>query len=430
MAGLALDFAQVTPLPMTAVTCLACFLRQIPGIRQRVAFLFPASVSVLAMGLCGQWDPSPILPLFLGGLLGRFLPNREVQTHRRGEIGVAQVRLEMASTVFSQIQQLLLECTAPSIDEKALVLRAADRACSSCPCRKSCKERAAAAELSPQLLHHPLLETQDLGIACRKEQRLIQELRHAQEQLRTIRSAREQQAEYRQALLQQYQFLSAYTQDLSDDLGKRMKSAIPRYKPQISLCANHREGDNGDCCQYFDGPGCRYYVVLCDGMGTGIGAVHEGNLASQLLKKLLLAGFPGEYALRTLNSLCALRGSAAAVTVDLVELQLDTGKVLLYKWGAASSYLFTRTGAEKIGTAGPPPGLFVASARETVERLSLRRGETLVLCSDGVDGEEVLHCCLDPEEPVGELSARVLKSGTLHSADDATVAVVRLVPVP
>ena len=430
LAGLALDFAQVTPVPMTAVTCLACFLRQIPGVRKRVAFVFPTAVYLLTLGLCGQWDLMPVAPLVLGGFLGRFLPNTEVQTHRRGEIGVAQVRLEMASTVFSQMQGLLLESISPPIDEEALILRAADRACSSCPCRKTCKEQTSAARLSPQLLHRPLPEIQDLGISCRKEHRLVQELRHAQEQLRTLRAAREQQSEYRQALLQQYQFLAEYAQDLSDELGKRVRSAVPRYKPQISLCANHRESDNGDRCQHFQGPGCRYYVVLCDGMGTGIGAMHEGNIATTLLKKLLLAGFPGEYALRSLNSLCALRGSAGAVTVDLAELQLDTGKVLLYKWGAAGSYLLSRAGAEKIGTAGPPPGLFVASARETVERLSLRRGETLVLCSDGLDGEEVLRCCLDPEEPVGELAARILRSGALHSADDATVAVARLVPGP
>ena len=149
---------------------------------------------------------------------------------------------------------------------------------------------------------------------------------------------------------------------------------------------------------------------------------------AELLKKLLTAGFPAEYALRTLNSLCALRGLAGAVTVDLAQLQLDTGKVMLYKWGAAPSYLLTADGSEKIGTAGPPPGLSVTDARETVERLSLRRGETLVLCSDGAHGEDALRCWYDPHESPGELAARILESGALAGGDDATVAIVRLKP--
>jgi stage II sporulation protein E len=164
-------------------------------------------------------------------------------------------------------------------------------------------------------------------------------------------------------------------------------------------------------------------------MGTGIGAVEEGLRAGRLLKRLLCAGYPAEYALRSLNSLCALRSRAGAVTVDLAELQLDSGKVSLYKWGAAPSWVLRRTGPEKIGTATPPPGLSVSEGRETVERLSLRRGEVLVLLSDGVGGEDALHgCVLSAAVPLGELAAEILESGAPDTGDDATVAVVRLCP--
>ena len=427
LAGLALDLSQVTPVPMTAVACLVCFLRQIPGLRKGTRLLMPALVYPMVMALCGHWDIMPLPALAVGGLLGSLWKEQAPTGHRRGETGIAQVRLELTAGVFSQMQQLLLEAELPPVDEKALVYRAAERACGGCPCRKSCKEREFAAQLPAAVLHRPLLDIHDLGIVCRKEGRLLQEMHRAQEQLRAIRGGREQQKEYRSALIQQYQFLREYLQDLSDELGKRSRSAIPRFKPQISICANRQEADNGDRFQSFSGPGCRHYVLLCDGMGTGIGAIDEGSNAAALLKKLLCAGFPPEYALRTLNSLCALRGLAGAITVDLAQLQLDTGKVQLYKWGAAASYLLRPTGAEKIGTAAPPPGLSVTEARETVERLSLRRGETLVMCSDGVRGEEVLHdwyCA--PDEPPGELAARILKLGAVSGGDDATVAVVRL----
>ena len=431
LAGLALDLAQISTVPLTAVTCLTYFLRLIPRIQNRIVFASPGPVYLLVMGLCGKWDLLPLPALVLGGLAGALLPGPQRISHRRGETGIAQVRLEMVAGVFSQAQQLLVEAVPAPVDEAALMLRAAERACGSCPCRKSCRSREEAGKMPTALLHRPLLDGHDLPLSCRKEGRLLQELHRTQEQLRTIHADRERQKEYRCALIQQYQFLSEYLQDLSDELGKRAASAFPRYRPEVFFRGNRKEQDNGDRCLCFAGTGCRYYVLLCDGMGTGIGAVEEGKSAAALLKKLLLAGYPGEYALRSLNSLCALRGAAGAATVDLAELQLDTGKALLYKWGAAPSYLLSRTGAEKIGTAGPPPGLSVNESRETVERLSLRRGETLVLLSDGAGGEDALRCAF-PEsgESLEELADRILESGNADRTDDATVAVVRLTPDP
>ena len=69
----------------------------------------------------------------------------------------------------------------------------------------------------------------------------------------------------------------------------------------------------------------------------------------------------------------------------------------------------------------------MADGRETVERLSLRRGEMLVLLSDGAGGEDVLRSLLEYTHlPPGELAARLLERSEAERSDDATVAVVRL----
>jgi len=168
-------------------------------------------------------------------------------------------------------------------------------------------------------------------------------------------------------------------------------------------------------------------VILCDGMGTGDGAVREAKDAQKLLQRLLVAGFPAQYALRSLNSLCALRSRAGAVTVDLLELQLETGRGQLYKWGAVPSYTISTLGAEKIGTSGPPPGLSVADVGDEAYPVSLRRGETLVLVSDGVGEEEALHCCLNMEGlSPEELARSLLTCSQFGGEDDATVVLVRL----
>ena len=427
LAGLALDLAQITPVPMTAVMTLSFLVRMLPRQNKLLQRLAPACLYFAVMGLCGKWDLLPLPGLLAGGIIGGFLPAPGKVAHRRGETGAAQVKLEMVSSVLARTEQLLLEAPVVPVDEEALVARAAERACGGCPCRKSCKDSRRIAQLPPFVLQKPLLTPEELPIVCRKSGRFLAELHRSQEQLRSIRADRERQREYRAAVIQQYQFLSAYLQELSDQLSRRQDGSEACYEPRVQFYGNRPESENGDRCMRFAGTMCRYYVLLCDGMGTGLGAVQEGRTAAALLRRLLSVGYPAEYALRSLNSLCALRDRAGAVSVDLAELQLDSGKVTVYKWGGAPSYIVSKVSADKIGTAGPPPGLSVTDCQEESHRLTLRRGETLVLVSDGIGEEEALRCCMDGVGlPPGELAARLLSCGCAGGEDDATVVTIQL----
>ena len=427
LAGLALDLSQVTPTPMTGILCLAYLCRMIPWGKRWIPYAAPATVYIVVMNLGGYTDLFPALGLALGGAGAVFLPPKPELHHRRGETGTAQVRLELMAGVLAQTQQILVEAPGIPVDEEAVLARAQERACGGCPCRKTCRERLTS--LPQQLLHRPLMDTASLPLSCKKPGRLILELRRGQEQLRAIKADRDRQAEYRAALVQQYQFLSLFMQQLADQLPRRGESLRRQYHAEIAVESSSREMANGDRCIWFAGTQCRYYVLLCDGMGTGLGAAQEGQSAASLLRQMLSAGFPAEHALRSINSLLALRGRAAAVTIDLVELRLDSGRAALYKWGAAPSLLICDGSAEKIGTAGPPPGLSVTDGRETVERLSLRRGEVLVLLSDGVDGEVVQReTSLHGQRPLERLAAEILELGAKGADDDATVAVIRLSP--
>ncbi len=426
LAGFALDLGGLTPIPMTGVLCMIYLLRLVPGLSDRLLRLSPGFIFLLVAGLTGKWDPMPLPALVLGGLLGKFLPGQPRLSTRRGPTGTAQVRLELAASVLGATQTLLLETQDPPIDEQALLRRCAERACGSCPNRRGCRERELLAALPPERLHGVMLTSLDLGFSCRKNGRVLQELQRTQEQLRSMTAARKHRQEHRRALIQQYGFLCRYLQELSDSLGRREPAPKLRFRVRVSVYANRPREDNGDRCCWFPGTEANYYVLLCDGMGTGLGAVDAGTAAAGHLRQLLAAGFPAEHALASLNSLLALGDRAGSATVDLVKIRLDTGRCTLYKWGAAPSVLKTAAGAEKIGTAGPPPGITLEGARESATRLSLGQGQTLVLLSDGVRGEEFRSLCLrEPEASPGELAQRLLEQE--RKADDATVAVIRLV---
>lgn len=427
LAGLALDLAGITPVPMTAVTALAYLVRLLPRYAGALSRLAPMSACVLVMYATGTWDLLPLPGLLLGGLVARFLPRTGNATHRRGETGVAQVRLEVVAGVLAQTEQLLLEIRPVPVDEEALVCRAAEQACAGCPCRNNCPDSRRIRQLPGPILQKPLVSQEELPIVCRKSGRFLAQLHRSQEQLRSIRADRERQREYREAVIQQYRFLSEYLQELADGLTRRADTLHSAYRPRVAVCGNRPEADNGDRCLCFPGTLCRYYVLLCDGMGTGLGAVREGKTAGALLKRLLGAGFPAEHALRSLNSLCALRERAGAVTVDLAELDLSSGRVKLYKWGAAASYLVSDTVTRKLGAVSAPPGLGV-DQQELTHRLTLRRGEVLVLVSDGIEEQTAQASCRQSQgQPPQELARQLLEAVHAGGQDDATVMAVDLV---
>ena len=230
------------------------------------------------------------------------------------------------------------------------------------------------------------------------------------------------------ALVQQYGFLADTLQELSDHLPDRAPRGMPRYRVQVSARSRGRQIADGDRVSAFPGVGCRYYVLLCDGMGTGLGAAEESRQATELVKQMLTAGMAPGAALGSVNSQLTLMDRGGAVTVDLAELRLDTGRVWLYKWGAGPSWLLRRRRLILLGSSGPPPGLGVTAGRESVSRTGLSPGDSLVMLSDGVDTANAsawpdLAKNADP----GELAAQILASAG-NGGDDATAVVIRLLP--
>ena len=130
-----------------------------------------------------------------------------------------------------------------------------------------------------------------------------------------------------------------------------------------------------------------------------------------------------------LNGVYILRGDGGFSTVDLLQISLVTGEGFLHKWGAAPSYLRQAHRLVKLGAPTPPPGLGVdGRGRGECLRVSMGRGEMLVLVSDGVAPEETERWIRGYKgRSPRELASGILGCGG-ETGDDRTAAVLCLRP--
>lgn len=403
---------------LAAAACLSFYLQRLIR-REPWRRVFSPGLACGALCLLERrFDPGLLLFTALGGAVGAIVPWHAAASARRSRVGAAQVRLEQAARVLNRFQRQLLEYVAPPPDIPAMAEQLRQKTCAVCSARTGCVEQ--------NRMNQELLQG-EAEFVCRKQGLAMAELRRSREQLRRIRASRAKQEEYRMALVQQYGFLSDMMHDLSDRLPEGENRAGVQYRVKVSTRSRGKEIADGDRVSAFPGVGCRYYVTLCDGMGTGLGASEQSDRASELIRQMLTAGMAPGAVLGSVNSQLALMDRGGAVTVDLAEVRADTGRVWLYKWGAGPSWLLKKRRYVQVGSSGPPPGLGVSAGRENVQSMYLGGGDTLVMASDGVSPQNIDRWAAAAQdmEP-GALAERILQEAG-SKEDDATVVVIRLV---
>ena len=198
----------------------------------------------------------------------------------------------------------------------------------------------------------------------------------------------------------------------------------------------HGQTVSGDALdQFCDGAG-RAQMLLCDGMGTGRAAAVDGRMAAKLTAQLLRAGFAAESAARLVNVALGLKNAEqeSGATLDLLTVDLYTGRAGLFKAGAAPSFLVRGGVPRMLEGASLPMGVLDSLVGRSTT-FALDAGDWVVLVSDGAlaDGTEWLmqqlqlcarlgHSPAQAAETLAEAAAR--RAG--EKQDDITVAVLAL----
>lgn len=350
----------------------------------------------------------------------------------------ADPRLALASGLLEQLSQCMTASRTdrPDPETNTVFDQAADRVCRHCSQWEQCWETEidqtceALNRAAPAMMARGKFLRGDLPPAfterCRHMEGFLTAVNRELEDLSCRRQYRSRIRESRAVLAQQYDVLSAALAKPRPD-----GPASLRFQPELGFRSLSRqaEGLSGDRGASFR-VGKWFYLLLCDGMGTGPAANAEAGAAIGILRTLLQSGIQPREALTLLNGVYILRDDGGFATVDLLQADLTTGEGELFKWGGAPSYLKRKGKVEKIGTASPPPGVGVGEEyRPEGARLSLAKGELLVLVSDGAGGEVAERFI----RQYGGLSPKELASGVVSCSraqgeDDRTAAVLALRP--
>ncbi len=228
---------------------------------------------------------------------------------------------------------------------------------------------------------------------------------------------------------------------LRDADSQRGRAHLTQKEPLMAVAGvagADRAGQSmsGDAGVWFKDDAGRLNFLLCDGMGSGPAAREDSENALRLLEKFLRAGLPPEEALTTVGEALALRGEEEGgfTTVDLLQIDLFSGKSAVYKLGAAPTYLRRGGAVERLSGESLPAGVAAgALSAPDAFPLSLDAGDCVLLVSDGVTtGKDDrwlrnLLGAFDGLSPQA-LAAQVLQESGLRSGsgDDRTVIAIKL----
>ena len=196
--------------------------------------------------------------------------------------------------------------------------------------------------------------------------------------------------------------------------------------------------ENGDVvrmCRLRDG---RFLIAVSDGMGHGAQARRESGQTVAMLHLCLDAGYLREQALTVVNGmmLSATQGERFA-TVDLMTVDLRSGRMTLDKLGAANSYWLHNGALTCMQGDALPLGILEKVESRACE-CQLEDGDAIVLMTDGVEdafaSPEALEAAIQAAlktssaQEAADLLLEAADSAAGHIVrDDQTAVVLRLV---
>ncbi len=177
---------------------------------------------------------------------------------------------------------------------------------------------------------------------------------------------------------------------LSNENGKTIMSLSSRRTLSVECGAARSSAKTGERCGdsicSFENDGDLFYLVICDGMGHGEEAAFVSNAALSFITRMLRARMSVDSTVELLGAWLRADRQEMSVSIDILELDLTSGRASLYKSGAATTYLCRDGRITPIDSPGLPVGIMKQTVAHKTE-LVLRAGDRVLMGSDGIDPE-------------------------------------------
>ena len=220
--------------------------------------------------------------------------------------------------------------------------------------------------------------------------------------------------------------------------GEKDKMLFLWEKTEIDVKCEYFQisADSGDICgdcfdAFYDGRGS-FVAALSDGMGTGSRAAVDSTLSISLLSRLILAGFSFPCAMKLVNSALLIKSREESLaTLDILKLDLYTGKSKIYKAGATVSLIKRKGKVSEIKRSAMPVGILREAEFRSLSG-TLYKGDVIILMSDGAadialkEIKEELQKT-DKIDGLSEKLCTVAKSKSIDKSDDITVACIKII---
>ena len=191
---------------------------------------------------------------------------------------------------------------------------------------------------------------------------------------------------------------------------------------------------SGDSMEAFAVDEERVALIISDGMGKGQEAAEESKMVVSTLSWLLRAGFDVDLAMKTINGiLMSENQDERFATVDLALIDRAKGRAKIYKMGAATTFIRHDGRVSMLKRQALPAGITSGLDLEYID-ISLKRGDLLVMVSDGVtDCDRKDYNCdwlrsrlleigsRDPETIAELIVNKAAEKYGIHERDDLSV---------
>ncbi len=169
--------------------------------------------------------------------------------------------------------------------------------------------------------------------------------------------------------------------------GSRIRVTLtepPRYTVERGVAQHTCVGETlcGDAVQTAD-LGVGALTVVSDGMGCGGRAAVDSAMAAGITARLWQADFAPDAILQTVNAALLVKSREESLaTLDVALVDTHSGRLDLYKAGAATTLLRSKGRVSRLENAGLPVGI-LPHVRFAHGHDTLSEGDVLLLVSDG-----------------------------------------------